>query len=133
MITGKLVEHFTLQEMMCRDGSLVLSPEAIAHAKRINALREWYNKPMTVNSWYRSPSYNKAIGGAPKSKHMDCIATDIALPKEYASFSKERKEQFISNMREKWFQLCEIGGGFGIYKTFMHFDSRAEQTTWDER
>ena len=135
MITGRLVKNFSLDEMMCKDGSLLLTPEAVAHARRVQALRDWYMMPMHVNSWYRSLEYNRTLpDSSDGSQHILCLATDIALPPEYFKFTKQRQEQFINNMRTKWFQLCETGGGFGIYKTFMHFDSRSgKQSVWDKR
>jgi len=135
MITGRLVEHFTLDEMMCRNGTLVLTPEAVQHAQRLEKLRLWYALPMHVNSWYRSLEYNRTLpDSTDKSQHILGLATDISLPKEFFKFSKQRQEEFINNMKEKWFQLCECGGGFGIYPTFFHIDSReGTPTTWDER
>lgn len=40
-------------------------------------LREQTGAPIIVNSGYRSPEYNKAIGGAPASLHMEFNALDI--------------------------------------------------------
>lgn len=138
-VEGRLVDNFSLEEMMCRDGSLILTPEAVDHAQRLQKFRLWYNRHMTVNSWYRSPDYNKHIGGAPKSKHMECIATDIALPYEFNAFSAQRKREFIANMLMKWQELCfndGLGGGFGYYpkSNFVHMDSRGGTniTTWVE-
>ena len=34
-------------------------------------------KPITVNSWYRCPDLNRAIGGASASSHMDGWAVDF--------------------------------------------------------
>jgi uncharacterized protein YcbK (DUF882 family) len=137
-VEGRLVDNFSLEEMMCRDGSLVLTPQAVEHAQRLQKFRLWYNRHMKVNSWYRSPDYNKHIGGAPKSKHMECIATDIALPYEFSAFSAQRKREFITNLRNKWAELCKedgLGGGFGYYKesSFFHCDSRIGEslTYWE--
>lgn len=33
--------------------------------------------PLKVNSWYRSPILNAAIGGSPRSRHMDGLAVDF--------------------------------------------------------
>lgn len=33
--------------------------------------------PLRVNSWYRSPKLNAAIGGSPRSRHMDGLAVDF--------------------------------------------------------
>lgn len=33
--------------------------------------------PLKINSWYRCPELNKAIGGSPKSAHMKGLAVDF--------------------------------------------------------
>ena len=38
------------------------------------------NKPIYVNSWYRSPKLNSAVGGSKKSAHMDGRAVDFICP-----------------------------------------------------
>ena len=40
-------------------------------------LREWYGKPIVVNSGYRCPALNKAVGGATTSQHMSGQAADL--------------------------------------------------------
>ena len=43
----------------------------------LDPLREWYWKPITVNSGFRSPALNKAVGGSATSDHMKGRAADI--------------------------------------------------------
>lgn len=43
----------------------------------LDPLRIWYGKPITVNSGYRCPVLNKAVGGAATSQHMSGQAADI--------------------------------------------------------
>ena len=40
-------------------------------------LREWVGGPIKINSFYRSPKLNKAIGGSTKSQHCHGQAMDI--------------------------------------------------------
>jgi len=67
-----------------------------------------------VNSWYRSPAYNEAIGGVPNSMHLTLGAADIVKvgwsPKEVADALEQ------SPYRD---QL-----GIGRYNTFTHVDVR---------
>ena len=138
MITGRVVKNFTIDDMMCKDGTLIITPESIEHAQRLQKFRDWYNRAMNVNSWYRSPTYNKKVGGSPKSQHMQAIATDIDLPDEYFKMDKVRKQLFLNNIKSKWEELCKkdgLGGGVGWYSEFYHLDSRQGEslTTWDER
>ena len=88
---------------------------------------------MIVNSWYRTEEYNKSVGGSSKSQHLKGTATDVALPAEFKTFTVERKREWITNMREKWHSLCNGGGGFGLYDTFIHIDSREVRTDFDYR
>nr|WP_245902591.1 D-Ala-D-Ala carboxypeptidase family metallohydrolase [Pararhodobacter marinus] len=46
---------------------------------KLQALRDRLGKPLIVRSAYRSPEHNRAVGGAPGSKHMQGTAFDIAM------------------------------------------------------
>ena len=43
----------------------------------LDPLREWYGKPIYVNSGYRCPALNKAVGGVSNSQHVKGEAADI--------------------------------------------------------
>lgn len=43
----------------------------------LDPLRELYGKPITVNSGYRCPAVNKAVGGSATSDHVKGFAADI--------------------------------------------------------
>lgn len=45
----------------------------------LDPLREAYGEAITVNSGYRSPALNKAVGGAKNSQHMTGEAADITV------------------------------------------------------
>jgi len=41
-------------------------------------LREWYGKPIKINSFYRCPALNKLVKGSPTSQHVKGEAIDIS-------------------------------------------------------
>lgn len=43
----------------------------------LQPLRDWYGKPIKVNSWYRTPQVNVAVGGSTTSYHLTGKAADI--------------------------------------------------------
>lgn len=43
----------------------------------LDPLREWYGKPIRVNSGYRCAELNRAVGGVATSQHMKGEAADI--------------------------------------------------------
>lgn len=47
---------------------------------QLQVLRDFIGKPIVINSAYRSPEVNKAVGGAIYSKHLLCLAADIRCP-----------------------------------------------------
>ena len=84
---AKLSEHFTLGELT-KSGSHpevynIPSHEAIANLKRLctwlEELRKRYNAPIRINSGYRSPQLNRAIGGVSNSNHLTGCAVDIRV------------------------------------------------------
>ena len=43
----------------------------------LDHIREMWGKPLHVNSGYRCPALNKAVGGKPTSQHLKGEAADI--------------------------------------------------------
>ena len=101
--------NFSPAEIACRgSGQLKLHPAAL---DTLQALRDRLNKPLIVNSGYRSPEHNRAVGGATRSKHMEGTAFDISM-------ANHDPETFERAAREVGFL------GFGTYprSNFMHVD-----------
>ena len=68
---------FSPAEIACRGtGAIKINAQAM---DALQALRDRLGKPLIVRSAYRSPSHNRAVGGAPASKHMLGTAFDIAM------------------------------------------------------
>ena len=68
---------FSPAEIACRGtGAIRINTEAM---DKLQALRDRLGKPLIVRSAYRSPEHNRAVGGAPASKHMQGTAFDIAM------------------------------------------------------
>ena len=90
----KLTEHFTLSEMCSTSVQTAdhnfPSQEVISNLKRLTKwlemLRDEWNKrygegndPIIINSGYRSPAVNKAVGGVATSNHLTGCAADIRV------------------------------------------------------
>ncbi|MBO6191632.1 MAG: hypothetical protein J6N98_04440 [Prevotella sp.] len=91
---AKLSQHFTLGELCktsvkTKDGNIP-SHVHIENMKRVcgwlEMLRdEWNNRygdgddPIIINSGYRSPAVNKAVGGVATSNHLTGCAVDIRV------------------------------------------------------
>ena len=81
---------------------------------RLDDLRDSYGHPITITSSYRSPEYNRNIGGSSKSKHMEGIAVDIAMTD--------------STLRAKLvYYALQKGLSVGVSRTFVHIDGRDNQ------
>lgn len=136
VIGGQITKNFNVKEFACK-GEMLLNESVFWHIQRLQRFRDWYNRPMPINSGYRSAAHNKAVGGASNSQHLYGLAADIALPAQYYGFTPQRKAEFRRNVESKWEKLCKadgIQGGAGWYGTFFHLDSRAgkgNMARWD--
>lgn len=84
-----MAKYFTLGELCKSDVALQKrienTPTDVETIERLNTLmeqcldkvREMWGKPIGVNSGYRSPELNRAVGGAKNSQHMRGEAADI--------------------------------------------------------
>lgn len=119
-------------EFAC-NGEVLINDKVIDHIQRLQRFRDWYLRPMPINSGYRTAEHNSKVGGSPNSQHLKGIACDIALPKEFFKMKKARQDLFLSNIKAKWLTLGNGTGGVGFYDTFFHLDSRQAYSFWDER
>lgn len=85
----KISPHFKLSEMACKDGSdkVLYSTELMA---KLEELRAYGDFTVSINSGYRTPAYNKKIGGASRSQHRFGTAADIVVKKNGAFVSAKR-------------------------------------------
>lgn len=102
---------------------MLLNLDVVEFIGMLEEFRSWYNRPINITSGYRTPSYNKRIRGVSNSYHLKALAIDFSLPKEYYVFSAERKQQFLDNIKNKWYQICKDHGKTGnvmYHDTFVH-------------
>jgi len=87
----QLTEHFNLAEMIVSPTAKRLglsnnpTAEHIANMKYVcekilEPVRAHFGKPVQINSSYRSPLVNKAVGGSPTSQHSNGEAVDFEVP-----------------------------------------------------
>jgi len=101
--------NFSPAEIACRGtGKLLIN---VAALDKLQALRDRLGKPLVLRSAYRSPEHNRAVRGAPQSKHMDGAAFDIAM-------SNHDPVAFEAAARAVGF----LGFGFYPRSGFIHVD-----------
>ena len=124
-----LTKNFKQSEFNCKCGCLmpndVLGSIRVL-AEHLQAIRDASNVPIIINSAYRCPSHNKAIGGVSNSQHVLGKASDINIK----GWSADKTADFIEDLHNKW---KNRSGGLGRYNTFTHIDIRDAYARWDNR
>lgn len=122
----QLSKNFYLEEFNCRDGTPVPAKffdNVKTLASNLQVLRDFIGEPIHINSGYRTPEYNKKVGGKKNSQHLTASAADIACksrtPKQLASVIERLIKE--GKMRQ---------GGIGIYPGFVHYDIRGVRARW---
>lgn len=122
----QLEKNFNIDEFKCKDGTSVPN-EYLSNvellAKNLQVLRDKVGLPIIIISGYRSPEYNKKIGGAKRSQHMLAKAADIIIK---GMSSTEVKNVIISLIKSGEMHP----GGIGLYQTFTHYDVRGQNRRW---
>lgn len=110
----QLSNNFKVKEFRCNDGSdkIVVDTEFVE--TKLQDIRNHFKAAVTINSAYRTPTYNKKVGGASSSYHVKGRAFDIVVkgykPSEVAKYARS------------------IGiKGVIEYNSFVHIDSRPKQ------
>lgn len=117
---GDLTKNFDKAEFACKCCGTDGIDQKLVSA--LQELRELVNKPITVNSAYRCPVHNKAIGGSKNSQHMLGTAADIVIHVMTVSEMAHQAEQIDSFHN----------GGIGTYpaRGFIHVDVRGHKSRW---
>ncbi len=120
---SRLSPHFTLREL-CKTSVRMENVPNEAQVENLKRLCRWLERlrrrwndlygegddPIVINSGYRSPAVNKAVGGAPTSNHLTGCAVDIRVAGleqllRYAvillDISDESKEDFDELLLER--------------------------------
>lgn len=127
----RLTKNFYKSEFDSKDGSEM--PKEVLYniqklAIQLQVLRDYLGKPIKINSGYRSPEHNKAIGGVSNSQHVLGKAADIVV--------KGVKPEQLSLIIERLIDNGDmLQGGIGIYNTFLHYDFgfKGKKRRWDYR
>lgn len=125
LLDDRITAHFRLSEFAnTEDGNvMLLNARVILFIQCLEIFRVWYGRVMNITSGYRTAAFNKKVGGVSNSYHLKALAADFKLPKEYFKYSKQRQEEFINNIKNKWYEICEANGEKGsviIYDTIIH-------------
>lgn len=125
----RLTKNFTQREFKSRDGSKM--PEDVLCnikdlADSLQVLRDFLGEPIRINSAYRSPEHNEAIGGVKNSQHILGKAADIKVKDIETKDLYLIIDSLIIDGKMKQ-------GGLGLYDTFVHYDIRGSKARWDYR
>lgn len=117
----QLSPHFRLREFASKDGSdkVLVDDDLVSLLEQI---REAAGGAVTINSAYRSPAHNAAVGGVSSSQHLYGRASDIVVSGASPLLVGQIAEYYLDRR-----------GGIGVYQTFTHVDTRAIRSRWDQR
>lgn len=106
-----ITKNFKVREFKCKDGSdvIFIADELVNVLQKV---RDHFGKAVTINSAYRTPTYNKKVGGATYSQHCYGTAADIVV----SGISPNLVYAYVDSILPK--------GGVGKYPTFTHVDVR---------
>ena len=75
--------------------------------KVFEPLRKWVGGPIAINSFYRSPKLNSAIGGSTSSQH--CIGCAIDIDDKYGYKTNEEMYHYIQENLDYDQMIWEFG------------------------
>ena len=91
----------------------------------LQVLRNKFDKPIIINSTYRSLSYNKIVGGSKNSLHLEFNAIDFTVKDK--TYLRNLFLQLHIWDKEYHFKFLPKAGsmGIGFYENrFIHLDTR---------
>lgn len=125
----KLTKNFSLSEFECK-GGCKMPNDVFENIKllaiHLQAFRDVFNEPITINSSYRCVEHNSLVGASKTSQHLLGKAADITIKGYTPDEVADKIELLHSENRNRT-------NGLGRYNTFTHVDIRNNYARWDNR
>jgi uncharacterized protein YcbK (DUF882 family) len=125
-VPDQLTTNFKLSEFRCHDGTDVpdeLRDNVQELAENLQVLRDHVGVSVSIVSGYRTPAYNAKVEGATGSQHMKARAADITIAGMEPPQVCKLVKQLIDEGQMKQ-------GGVGLYKGWVHYDTRGTAARW---
>ena len=105
--------NFRPEEVACPCcGEVYVDPDAMDALQR---LRDALARPVAISSGHRCAAHNKAVGGAPTSKHL-ALAFDVPVSGDWREFHDAAIRAGFT--------------GIGYAETYIHLDTRPAPARW---
>lgn len=117
---GYLSKNFKYTEVQCKCGKCQLQTIDFDIIKYAQLIRDYFNKPVVINSGFRCYPHNKVVGGAMHSQHRYGKALDIKV--------KDTPPARVA----KFAELIGIKG-IGLYSWGCHIDTRKNKSYWKDK
>ena len=110
--------NFKVVEFACHDGSDLIKIDSDL-VLFLQDIRDHFSASVNIHSAYRTPAYNKRIGGAARSQHIYGKAADFDV-KGVAPLTVARYTE----------SECSLINGIGLYDRACHIDTRKTKYYW---
>lgn len=117
----RLSKDFLRKEFECKCGCGFDTVDAELLSV-LQEMRDHFSRRVIITSACRCESHNRLVGGSSASYHLLARAADVVVEtvdahRVYAYLDELSKDRF----------------GIGLYKDFVHFDTRSSRARWDHR
>jgi len=119
----RIAKNFLVGEFACHDGAdkILLSEELVV---ALQAIRDHFGAPVKITSGYRTPYWNKHVGGVSNSQHVLGKAADINV-------DGQTPMALYRAIDNGWVPgVCPTVMGLGVYLSFFHIDVRGQHARW---
>lgn len=119
----QVTKNFLVREYRCKDGSdVILICDEVARLAQ--CVRDHFGRAVIFNSAYRTLSHNRSVGSPDTSFHVRGMAVDLRVPPNTA------REVYLAIDRGRVAGIDPRRIGLGLYRTFVHIDSRGAHARW---
>jgi len=118
-MNAKVAQYFTVRDVTNNQTARIPRSNSVKArvkglAMELDKIREAWDGPIAVTSWYRPPHINRAVGGARFSQHIQGHAADIRpIGRSVYAFQKWLDPQWSDAL------------GYGARRNFVHVDCRS--------